>query len=810
LFGAPSLSRLSSFPTRSPTPIISLSLSLSLSNPQGYPPGHLINYVTWSKSGASIAFTTRSPGGPGDPAPRGPLHLWVADAATGLARRLLGGGDGGVEGLNAVFEDYAWIDEGTIVAAVIPPGRGPPPTRPPAPGGPKIQCNVAGATSQGRTYQDLLSDPDDEAAFEYYGASLLARVCVATGDVTFLRPPEGGPHAAAATSASSAAPSGPRLYCAAAPSPDGAWLAVSWLDRPFSYAFPCGRFPRVTELWKLEEEGKEGASPVSVAATLARLPLATSIPIAMDSVRTGPRGLAWRPDAPAALSWLEAQDGGDPGAEPAAGPDGPRDILFTTTAPAAAAGDPPVALASTAWRCSGAAWGGPDLALLYESRYKTRTSRVWAFEPGAGDADATKAVLFERCFEDAYGDPGSPALVRSAPHGTYVLARPGGGRRLLLQGAGASPEGNRPFVDVFDVDTKAATRIWQSTPPFHETAGSLLTTDTQGGVVPLAGMQLLATRETEEDPPQTHVLTFGGDLASPAWADRTLTDFPHPHPTLKGAAKKILRYKREDGVELTATLHTPPGWVAGRDAPLPTFVWTYPREFKSADAAGQLRRSHHEFASISPHGPLTLLARGYAVLDGPTVPIIAVGAGEDAEPNDEYVSQLVAGARAAVQAAVEAGATDPARVAIGGHSYGAFTAANLLARAPGLFACGVARSGAYNRTLTPMGFQAEERTLWQAPAVYEAMSAFHVADKVSAPLLLIHGDADSNPGTHTLQSERMYSALKGHGVPARLVLLPHEGHGYRGRESVLHVLAETEAWLDKWCKKEGEGEEGGE
>ena len=771
--------------------------------------------MTWSKSGTSIAFTTRPPQPPGGvegatpiSSPT-PLHLWVADAATGCARRLLGGGTGGVDGLNAVFEDYAWIDDATLVAAVIPPGRGGPPSRPPAPAGPKIQCNVSGATSQGRTYQDLLADPDDEAAFEYYGASLLARVCVASGTVTLLHPGGGGEApgcvGGSATAAASTPPP-PRLYCAAAPSPDGAWLAVSWLERPFSYAFPCGRFPRVTQLWRMEGDG---AGVSADAVDLARLPLATSIPIAMDSVREGPRGLAWRPDAPASLSWLEAQDGGDPGAEPVGGPGGARDILFTATAADMAAGVAPVALATTEWRCGGVAWGGPDLALLYESRYKTRMSRVWTFSPGAGEAaDATKVVLHERCFEDAYGDPGSPALVRCAPHGTYVLARPGGGRTLLMQGAGASPEGNRPFVDVLDVDTKQTKRIWQSSPPFHETAGSLLTTDTEGGVVPLDGMQILTTREAEEDPPQTHVLAFHGDLAAPAWADRTLTDFPHPHPTLRGATKKILRYKREDGVELTATLHTPPGWVAGRDPPLPTFVWTYPREFKNAAAAGQMRRSHHEFASISPHGPLTLLARGYAVLDGPTIPIVATGGREEDEPNDAYVEQLVAGARAAVEAAVAAGATDRARVAIGGHSYGAFTAANLLARAPGLFCCGVARSGAYNRTLTPMGFQAEERTLWQVPAVYEAMSAFHVADKVSAPLLLIHGDADSNPGTHTLQSERMYSALKGHGIPARLVLLPHEGHGYRGRESVLHVLAETEGWLDKWCKKEEE--EGGE
>lgn len=720
----------------------------------GYPPGSCINYVSWSPDGRRVAFTTRSPGGPGDP-PRGPLQLWVADVESGTARPLLG-----ARRLNTVFDSYSWVDDTTLVACCVPEGIGAPPERPPAPLGPKIQDNMAARKSQNRTYADLLKDGVDSDLFEYYGTSELVAADVATGEARLLAPP--------------------RLYTEVDASPDGEWLMVSWLERPFSFAVPCGRFPARVELWR-----KDG----SFCREVAYLPLAEELPNKFDATRPGPRGISWRGDSPAELAWIEAQDGGDPDVDVS-----PRDIIYTLDATEAEGGTAPRELARTDMRCGGVAWCDGDLCLVYESKWATRRSRIWTASPDRrGEAPQ---LLFDRSYEDVYNDPGSP-LSRRTARGTYVLAKIDGKRQFLMAGSGASPGGNRPFLDLLDIDTKESQRLWQSTPPYLEATGSIMSDANGDAPITLDGLKLLRSRETAQDPPQTWIMTLskapGGDISI---TERQLTDYPHPHPQLRDLQKEVLRYKRDDGVDLTGTLYLPPGHNPERDGPLPTILWAYPREFKSKEAAGQMRRSPHQFSSIGSQSPLLWLARGYAVLDGPTFPIVAEG---DQEPNDSYVEQLTAAGRAAVEELVRRGITDPARVSVGGHSYGAFMTANLLAHLPDVFAAGIARSGAYNRTLTPMGFQSEQRTLWDCPEVYSRMSPFMMADLIKKPLLLVHGDADNNPGTHTMQSERMYSALKGHGCPTRLVLLPHESHSYVARESVLHCLYEQDQWLERYA-----------
>lgn len=725
----------------------------------GYPAGAWLNYVTWSPDGTYIAFTTRSPGGPGDP-PRGPLQLWLADAATGKARPLLG-----ARRLNTVFHSYSWLDDNTLVAATVPAGCSAPPSRPPVPAGPRIQDNSSGKKSQNRTWTDLLKDEHDGEVFEYYGTSELVLLDVrqesSEGEVI--------------------AP--PRMYTEVVSSPDSQFVLACWLSRPFSTAVPAGRFPVTLQLW--DRKG----TPIR---TIASLPLAEDIPIAFNSCRTGPRGLSWRDDKPAELCWIEAQDGGDPDVAVS-----PRDIVYTLDAAAAAAaatngGDElaPSVLATTDLRCGGVSWCDDDLALLYESWWKTRRSVVYTMAPGRREEG--KAVLFDRSFEDVYSDPGSP-LTRRTSSGTYILAKVDGKRELLMSGTGASPEGNRPFLDLFDLDTKEARRLWQSSPPYLESVGAIMSDFNHDAPVSLDGLQLLLSRESAKEPPQTYLISFSGPDAASS-SEQRITDFPHPYPQLKDMQKEVLRYKRSDGVDLTGTLYLPPGYDAARDGPLPTILWAYPREYKSKEAAGQMRRSPHQFSGIGSLSPTLWLARGYAVLDGPSIPVVAEG---DEEPNDTYVEQLTASAEAAVKELVSRGVTDPARVSVGGHSYGAFMAANLLAHCPELFAAGIARSGAYNRTLTPFGFQSEERTLWQAPDTYAKMSPFMMADKIKKPLLLIHGEEDNNTGTFPLQSERFFNALKGHGAPARVVLLPHEGHGYRARESVLHTLYEQDQWLER-------------
>ena len=371
-------------------------------------------------------------------------------------------------------------------------------------------------------------------------------------------------------------------------------------------------------------------------------------------------------------------------------------------------------------------------------------------------------------------------MVEKNARGFEVLLTAGSGKTIFLTAEGASPEGDRPFVDALDVESGKTTRIFHSEAPYYEEPVAFVDVESR---------KLLTRRESAEEPPNYYVraLSQGGVQA--------LTHFPHPYPGLVGATRELVRYPRPDGVQLTATLHLPPGFSRG-EARLPVFVWAYPIEFKSADAAGQVTESPYRFPRVGWGSPLYWLTEGWAIMENATMPIVGEG---DAEPNDTYVEQLVTSAQAAVDETVRLGVGDPERAAIGGHSYGAFMTANLLAHSD-IFRAGVARSGAYNRTLTPFGFQSEQRTFWEAPEVYFKMSPFMHADRINEPILLIHGEADNNSGTFPIQSERFFHALKGHGAKTRLVLLPHESHGYRGRESVMHALWEMNDWLDKYVK----------
>lgn len=697
---------------------------------RGLPTPPRLENVAWSPNGALIAFTQRASDG---------IELWVVEVASGQARRLVG------PRLNLTLADRpAWLsDNRTLIVPLVPEGRGPEPQASAVPTGPVVQENI-GKTAPARTYQDLLENPYHERLFEHYGTAQLARVTL-DGQVT----PVGAPG----------------LVWSFDPSPDGRYIVVETLHRPFSYLVPASRFPRRIEVWDLDGR---------VVHQLADLPLMESVPVTFGSVPTGPRSVHWRADAPATLAWVEALDGGD-----AARAAEERDRLFLLAAPFTGR---PVPLATLALRYAGVQWGSGDVALVHESWWRTRRQRTWRVAPQR--PSAPPELIFDRSYEDRYGDPGSPDMRRNAS-GRAVLALARDGRSVFLLGIGASAEGNRPFVDRFDLPSKRGRRLFRSEAPYYERPIQVL--DEQGRYV-------LTLRESVTEPPNYFVRDLErGTL-------RQVTAFPNPTPQLAGMSKELIVYDRADGVKLNGNLYLPPGYDARRDGPLPMLMWAYPREFRSADAASQIADSPYRFDRLSGWSTVIWLALGYAVLDGPTMPIIGEG---DAEPNDTYVQQLVASAEAAVNEVVRRGVADRNRIGIGGHSYGAFMTANLLAHSD-LFAAGIARSGAYNRTLTPFGFQQEERTLWEAPEVYFAMSPFMHADKINEPILLTHGQADNNSGTWPIQSERFYEALKGLGKTARLVLLPHESHGYRARESILHMLWEMETWLDKYVKRADE------
>jgi dipeptidyl aminopeptidase/acylaminoacyl peptidase len=686
----------------------------------GLPDGAAIADCQWSRDARHIAVTVNRANG---------IELWLVDATTAQARRLTGPILNGATGT----EPCVWLNDSTLVIRRIPEGRGAAPIAPTVPAGPVVQEN-RGTRTASRTYEDMLQNAHDEALFEHYVKSELATVSI-DGAIERIAPAA--------------------LHTRVAPSPDGRYLLVDKLHRPYSHLVPATRFP--TQIVVLER-GRQ-------VYQVADLPLSENT---TSGVRAGPRGVQWRADAPATLSWTTAL--------PARGEakDQKRDAWLMLAAPFTGK---PVEQHRFEYYVQSVTWGDDSLALVTESWQRTRTQRTWRVAPG--DAKQAPQLLSERSSLDRYSDPGRPALTRNA-YGRMVLQRSADGSKLYFYGAGASPEGDRPMLDEFDLATRKSRRLWRSAPPHYEEFVAFLD----------AGLTTLLTRrESIEEPGGYCIRSLADGRVTP------ITNSPNPYAGLAGVKGELIRYQRADGTALSGTLYLPPGYKP-EQGPLPTLIWAYPREHLSADTAEQVNAAPEKFTRISVNGPLPFLLAGYAVLNDPTMPIIGRNG---AQPNDTYIEQLVASAKAAVDELVRRGVTDPKRVAIAGHSYGAFMTANLLAHST-LFRAGIARSGAYNRTLTPFGFQSETRNFWQAPAVYAAMSPFNHADKIKAPLLLIHGEADDNAGTFPVQSERFYAALKGHGATTRFVLLPHEAHGYRARESLLHMLWEMETWLDRHVK----------
>ena len=692
----------------------------------GLPAALRVVAVKWSPDSRHLAVSLVDSGA---------IRLWIVDTTTFKAHLAI------KAPLNAIIDDaFEWFGGSSrLILRLRPDQEDPVPQRSPVPAGPNVQSTDGSAgASQLATFEDLLKTPFDETLLDHYLNAQVAVLAI-DGKLTRLGPVD-------------------RILSLAA-APDSQHILVSRLQHPYSRIVPLPQFPANIEVW--DAHGK-------VVETVARTPLIEILAPGPDAVNPGPREFGWRADRPGTLYWIEAQDGGDPRKAVDV-----RDVVYSAEIPS---NGHRVAIAKLPRRYGSIYWGRADLALAVDWTWKTRDSEIWRINP---DSAAEKPNLIQAWkFEDRYSDPGLP-LTRVMPNGASLLRLTG--NCVFMVGAGATPEGERPFLNRFELDRGAVSTVWRSAAPYYE---RLLTPLNEEGT------RLLSIRESVSEPPNL-VLHARADDAGIA-----LTHFPNPTPHLAGVIKQVLRYKRADGVEMTAKLYLPPGYDATRDGPLPTLLWAYPREFKSAAAASQVQGSPYKFNAISFWGPLPFLARGFAVLDDPTMPIVGEAS---AEPNDTYVAQLVADAQAAIDELVRLGVGDRNRMAIGGHSYGAFMTANLLAHSR-LFKAGIARSGAYNRTLTPFGFQAEDRNFWAARDVYLAMSPFVHAEEIKDPMLLIHGEMDNNTGTFPIQSERMYQAIKGLGGTVRLVMLPNESHAYRARESILHMLWEEDRWLTTYVK----------
>ncbi|TRX48297.1 S9 family peptidase [Fulvivirga sp. M361] len=680
----------------------------------------------WSPDEKMMSFTHTTGEG---------VEAWVLDVVSGKAKRIT------EANINANMGDpISWFADGkAMLIKMLPSNRMELiNTSEAVPKGPTVSVS-SGAKAQNRTYQDLLKNPNDEQNFEQLALSDIKKVTLDGKSSDWL------PTA---------------MYTNISLSPDGEYVMVSKIKRPFSYLVTYRRFPSESTIYT-----KDGA----LVSTVRDIPLIEVMPKGFMATYEGRRSVQWRNDQPATLVWAEALDGGDPEKEVDF-----RDEVFQLSAPFKGEGR---SILKTIGRFSGIQWADEHHAVGYDYWWNTRNTKVYLFDPS--NDKKKPVILADRNYQDKYNDPGS-LVTEKNKYNRYTVSLVNGDAFLL--GEGYSERGQFPFVDKLNLQTQKKTRIYES--EYTDKLENLYS------ALDIAKGEILVRIESQTEYPNYYKRNIYKDKLTP------MTFFENPFKGLEGVHKEVVNYKREDGLDLDGTLYLPAGYDRSKKEKLPMILWAYPREYKDKQSAGQSTSNPNEFIYPYYGSPIYWVTRGYVVLDNAAFPI--VGEGDD-EPNDSFREQLVANAKAAIDAVDKIGYIDRNRVGVGGHSYGAFMVANLLSHS-NLFAAGIARSGAYNRTLTPFGFQSEERSYWDSPETYYTMSPFMHADKMKSPLLLVHGDADNNSGTYPMQSERYFNALKGLGATARLVMLPKESHGYRARESIMHLLWEQDQWLETYVK----------
>ncbi len=693
---------------------------------QGLPANPKIAYTSFSPDEKKLAFTNTTSKG---------VELWVLDLATNSAKKLTN------DNLNAnLGTPYVWMkDSQTLLVKQIPANRAALiDDKKSLPDGPTVSTSD-GKVSQNRTYQDLLKNPQDEANFETLAKSELVKVSL-NGTQESFKPTE--------------------IYTAMSFSPDGNYLMLTTIQKPFSYIVPLNRFPMTTTVF--DQNG-------NAVKVVNEIPLNEIMPKGFSSVRTGKRAMTWRDDAPSTLVYAEALDGGDQAKSADF-----RDEIFLWEAPFSAN---PKSFFKTKQRYFGTDWSNSDYAVVSESWYDTRNTKSYLINL----KDNSSKVIEDRNFQDVYSDPGRFNNTRNQ-YGRNVIDVEN--NKAYLVGDGFTKDGQKPFIDEIDLITQQKKRLYTSN--LKNSKEDLY------DIIDIKKGEILTVQQSANQYPNYFLRNIKNNKVA------AVTNFPNPFESLKNVYKEVIKYKRNDGVELTGTLYLPANYDReNHKEKLPLLIWAYPTEYKDKNTAGQNTQSPNDFTFPSYGSFIYWVTKGYAVLDDAAFPIIGEG---KTEPNDTFIPQLVANGKAAIDAVDKLGYIDTNKVAVGGHSYGAFMTANLLTHSKD-YACGIARSGAYNRTLTPFGFQSEQRNYWDVPNIYNTMSPFMNADKMKTPLLLIHGEADNNPGTFTLQTERYFQALKNLGAPVRMVLLPKESHGYAAKESILHTLWEQDQFLEKCLKK---------
>lgn len=695
---------------------------------KGLPENALLTNISWSPNEKKIAFTNTTKAG---------VELWIVDVVSATATKITS------DNLNAnLGSPFNWMnDNETLLVKVLPKNRKPLiDEKKSLPKGPTVST-ADGSKSQNRTYQDLLKNKTDEANFESLVTSELYKVSLSGKSELF---------------------KSADIYAGESFSPDGNYLMLTTIQKPFSYIVPLSRFPQKSVVYDVT--GKE-------IKLVNEVPLTEIMPKGFSSVRKGKRSMSWRADQPATLSYVEALDEGDQAKNVTH-----RDEIFVWEAPFTKAA---TSFFKTQQRFGGIMWGNENFAIVYDSWYDTRNAKTYLVNPSNLTAEAK--IISDRNSQDIYSDPGNFETKKNQ-YNRYVLAIENDNAYLI--GNGFTKNGQFPFIDEFNLKTLKTKRLYTSS--YTDKKEDLLSIeDFKKG-------EVLVMLQSKNEYPNYFMRNIKSKNSL-----TQITAFANPFESIKNVYKEVIKYKRKDGVELSGTLYLPANYDRkAKKEKLPLLIWAYPAEFKDKNSAGQSDKNPNEFTFPNYGSFVYWVTKGYAVLDDASFPIIGEGT---TEPNDTFIPQLVSNAEAAIDAVDNLGFINRKKVAVGGHSYGAFMTANLLSHS-NLFACGIARSGAYNRTLTPFGFQSEQRNFWDVPEIYAGMSPFNTADKMKTPLLLVHGDADNNPGTFTLQSERYFQALKGLGAPVRLVLLPKESHGYAAKDNILHLLWEQDQFLEKYLK----------
>ena len=693
---------------------------------KGLPENPKISYVDWSPDDTKIAFTNTNATG---------VELWVIEVKTAEAKKIADAT------LNANSgKPFSWFkDSQKLLVYFIPKDKSELiDASKSLPKGPIVQV-ADGKVSQNRTYQDLLKNKTDEQNFETLLNSEIYTIGL-DGSKSLYKAKD--------------------LYLSMSFSPDGQYVMLTYLKKPFSYIVPLSRFPMTSVVYNLA--GDE-------IKTVNEVPLNEISPKGFMATRVGKRNMSWRKDEPATLFYVEALDGGDPAVKVDY-----RDELYVWKAPFDLT---PISIAKTQQRFGGITWGNQTVAIVYDNWYDTRNVKTYLINPSLPH---TVTLIGDRNSQDVYADPGN-FETKENQYGEYTLAIEN--NNLYLIGEGFTENGQFPFIDEFNLKSLKSKRLYQS--KYTDKKEDLLSIEDYK-----SGKALVQIQSKSEFPNYYfRQFKFKSTLTP-------ITTFKSPFESIKNVEKEVIKYKRADGVELSGTLYLPQGYDKTKKEKLPLLIWAYPTEFKDKNSAGQSTQNPNEFTYPNYGSFVYWVTKGYVVLDDAAFPIIGEGT---TEPNDTFIEQLVANGKAAIDAVDALGYIDRTKVAVGGHSYGAFMTANLLTYSTD-FACGIARSGAYNRTLTPFGFQSEQRNYWDVPQIYNSMSPFMNAEKMKKPILLVHGEADNNPGTFTLQTERYFQAIKGLGGNARMVILPKESHGYVSKENILHLLWEQEQFLDKYLK----------